>query len=163
MNHTEKSLCSEIRKKLHESFDRSCEPQGEAAAHLKTCSHCRSFWAFLKGLGPALEEKMDKELRCFPPADFNALFSEIERHKRRSKKNTILRIAAVLVLGIGITLGVRLYDNRQTRLLLNESCEYIVQELFNKPLLEDVEYAQIENFVSLSDWFTEIAEGKELY
>ena len=152
-----------MRANLQESFDRGSEPHGETAEHLKTCTQCRSFRAFLKGLGPSLQEEMDKELADFPPADFKALFSKIGSYKRRGKGRTILRIAAVVVIGIGITLGISLYDKRQTRLLLDESNEYIVQELFSKPLLEGVEYTQIEEFVSLSDWFAEIAEGKEFY
>jgi predicted anti-sigma-YlaC factor YlaD len=150
--------CTEARARLQERHDAGQAPGGEIAAHLAGCPGCSAFASFLAGFGTGAREALDAAAAGLPRPDYPGIFARAAEAKEKAAfaarrfRLTFAAAAAVLVAGIGLSLGVRAWVGHRDRAMIAASVNGFVDDLFAEPLLADAAYPLEDEGSGFRDW-----------
>jgi hypothetical protein len=128
-----------------EVHDRGIEIPLTGARHLEECPACRHFSQFLLTVGPRLKDELDERIASSPRPDMQKLFNVWNaRMKKRRIYYACGSIAAALIISISSFAGVSIVKNVEAKNLVTEETHYFVDDLFNTPLFEGIEYLTVD-------------------
>jgi predicted anti-sigma-YlaC factor YlaD len=134
--------CATAREEIQSCHDGCRNLDPAVAAHLVECPACRRFQDFTAGLGGRLKSEMDvRVLVSMPDSGWLVRQSRLRR-KRRRIVNSLSGLAAALVISLGTVITNGAMREARIREQVSEETQYFIDDLFSRPLFEEIEYTQ---------------------